>query len=302
MKENIACIKFRSCICKFSYRNIEKLELHDKCVIETDDGIECGVVIAFEDVEIEESNNTEDGSTLLFLKKNCAMCKCDTEKNTSVQKIKNKKNRVYFILRLATSDDKKQAETNEINAKEAYKVCKEKVLKHQINLKLVSSYYFLDRGKLLFEFTADQRVDFRELVKDLASYFKTRIELKQIGVRDEAKSVGGCGPCGREICCNVMGNAFEVITIKMAKEQGMPLATSKISGQCGRLMCCLAYEYKTYCEIKKDLPKIGTVVKFNESNATIKDINPISRKLLIETADRRLLYVDIENVVIEKGL
>lgn len=298
MKENIACVKFRSFICKFSYRYIEKLGLHDKCVIETDDGIEYGVVIGFEDVEIEESNNTEDGSTLLFLKKNCNMC----QKDTSEQKVNNKKNRIYFILRLATSNDKKQVETNDIDSKEAYIICKEKVLKHEINLKLVSSYYFLDRAKLLFEFTADQRVDFRELVKDLASHFKTRIELKQIGVRDEAKSVGGCGPCGREICCNVMCNAFEVITIKMAKEQGMPLATSKISGQCGRLMCCLAYEYKTYCEIKKDLPKIGTRIKFNESNAIIKDINPISRKLLIETEDKRLLYVDIENVVIEKGL
>jgi len=301
VKENIACIKFRSFICKFSYRNIEKLELHDKCVIETDDGIEYGVVIGFEDVEIDESNNTEDGSTLLFLKKNCDTCKSGAEKDASEQKVKNKKNRIYFILRLADSNDKKQVETNDIDSKEAYKICKEKVLKHEISLKLVSSYYFLDRAKLLFEFTADQRVDFRELVKDLASHFKTRIELKQIGVRDEARSVGECGPCGREICCNVMGNAFEVITIKMAKEQGMPLATSKISGQCGRLMCCLAYEYKTYCEIKKDLPKIGTAVKFNESKAIIKDINPISRKLLIETEDKRILYVDIENVVIEKG-
>ena len=301
MKENIACIKFRSYVCKFSYRNIEKLELHDKCIIETESGIEYGTILGFEDVEVEESNNTEDGSTLLFLKKHCDECKCDTEKNTSDKKPKSKKNRIYPVLRLATSDDKKQAETNEIDSKEAYKTFKEKIIKHDISLKLVSSYYFIDRAKLLFEFTADQRVDFRELVKDLASYFKTRIELKQIGVRDEAKSVGGCGPCGREICCNVMGNAFEVITIKMAKEQGMPLATSKISGQCGRLMCCLGYEYKTYCEIKKDLPKTGTVVKFNESKAIIKDINPISRKLLIETEDRRLLYVDLENVIIEKG-
>lgn len=293
MKERIACIKFRSSISKFSYRNIEKLEIHDKCVIETEEGIEIGVIISFEEVR----ENNDNDSTSVLKGQCCSNCKCSTETDNVASDSKNKKNKVYSVLRIANTDDNDRFERNGIDAKEAYTVCKEKVLHHEIDLKLVNAYYFLDRAKLLFEFTAVQRVDFRELVKDLASHFKTRIELRQIGVRDESKSIGGCGPCGRKICCNVMGS-FETITIKMAKEQGMPLTTSKISGQCGRLMCCLAYEYKTYCDIKKDLPKIGTKVKFNEINATIKDINPISRKLFIETEDHRLLYVNIDNVII----
>ena len=165
-----------------------------------------------------------------------------------------------------------------------------------MDLKLISSYYFLDRAKLLFEFIAEERIDFRELVKDLAAHFKTRIELRQIGVRDEARSIGGCGICGRELCCKVIKGKFETITIKMAKEQGMLLNTMKISGQCGRLMCCLAHEYKAYCALKKDLPKVGTKLVFNNVPAVIKELNPLNKKLLIETEDKRLIYISVSDL------
>ncbi len=316
MIEKIACVKYRSFISKFTYKNITDLTIYDKCIIETEEGVEFGNVLSFEEVEaeevLEESKNksSESGDNskdkkyqaksqahYLVEKVKCGCACADSDKTDSACSCKSSgKNKIFKILRIATDKDIEQYETNEKDSKEAYRICKDRVIEHELDLKLVTAYYFLDRSKLLFEFTAKQRVDFRELVKDLAANFKTRIELKQIGVRDEAKSVGGCGSCGREICCNIIGSSFETITIKMAKEQNMPLSTNKISGQCGRLMCCLAYEYSTYLEIKKELPKIGTGVRFNNVDAIIRDINIISRKLFIETEDKRFLYVDIKEV------
>lgn len=316
MIEKIACVKYRSFISKFTYNDITDIQIYDKCIIETEEGIELGNVLSFEEVEAEEGveasknqsnesgENTKDKKYqiksqvhYLIEKVKCA-CSCDaSDKTDSPCKCKaSGKSKIFKILRIADKKDVEQYNTNEQDSKEAYRICKDRVIVHELDLKLVSAYYFLDRSKLLFEFTAKQRVDFRELVKDLAANFKTRIELKQIGVRDEARSVGGCGSCGREICCNIIGNSFETITIKMAKEQNMPLSTNKISGQCGRLMCCLSYEYNTYLDIKKDLPKIGTAVRFNNVDAIIRDINIISRKLFIETEDKRFLYVDIKEV------
>ncbi len=164
------------------------------------------------------------------------------------------------VLRLATPHDDKLAEENREKEKEAYKVCKEKIQRHNLDMKLVDVEYTFDGNKILFYFTADGRIDFRELVKDLASVFRTRIELRQIGVRDETKILGGIGICGRPLCCYAHQSDFIPVSIKMAKEQNLSLNPSKISGVCGRLMCCLKYEQETYEDLNSRLPGVGDYV------------------------------------------
>lgn len=312
MIKNIAHIKFRgSNIGKFEHLHIENIKVKDACVIETDEGVEIGHVLNFEDVDVdllEEENNVhsdnienndeihEDNETINEDEISEELKDIAAEEENNSVKIKNNKNKIFNILRIADEKDLEQYKINMEDAAEAFKICKEKVNNHNLDLKLISSYYFLDRAKLLFEFIAEERIDFRELVKDLAAHFKTRIELRQIGVRDEARSIGGCGICGRELCCKVIKGKFETITIKMAKEQGMLLNTMKISGQCGRLMCCLAHEYKAYCALKKDLPKVGTKLVFNNVPAVIKELNPLNKKLLIETEDKRLIYISVSDL------
>ena len=165
------------------------------------------------------------------------------------------------IIRVATGEDKKQNEQNKKDEKEAFKICEKKIKEYKLDMKLMDVEYKFDKSKLLFFFTADERIDFRELVKDLASIFKTRIELRQIGVRDEVRRLGGNGVCGRELCCcSFLGN-FDTVSIKMAKEQNVSLNPSKISGNCGRLMCCLRYEQDVYEEKLKKIPGIGSIVE-----------------------------------------
>ncbi len=165
------------------------------------------------------------------------------------------------VIRIATEKDKKMRSDYKSKESEALKTCEEKVKKHGLPMKLIDAEYKYDGSKVIFYFTADGRIDFRELVKDLASIFRTRIELRQIGVRDEVKRCGGNGICGRELCCcSFLGN-FETVSIKMAKEQNISLNPSKISGNCGRLMCCLKYEQDVYEEKLKRLPRIGAIVK-----------------------------------------
>jgi len=164
------------------------------------------------------------------------------------------------IMRVATEEDKKKALENRNKEKEAYKICQEKIEKHNLEMKLVDAEYTFDNNKLLFYFTADGRVDFRELVKDLASVFRTRIELRQIGVRDETKILGGLGICGRELCCKTYLGEFAPVSIKMAKEQSLSLNPTKISGTCGRLMCCLKNESETYEYLNSRLPGNGETV------------------------------------------
>jgi cell fate regulator YaaT (PSP1 superfamily) len=161
------------------------------------------------------------------------------------------------VVRKATPGDLEQFEKNVQLEKDAYQFCQQKVKERGLNMKLVKTEVLLDRSKILFYFTAEKRVDFRELVRDLASQFRMRIEMRQIGVRDEAKMACGVGGCGRELCCASFLNRFDLVSVKMAKEQNLALNPSKISGVCGRLMCCLAYEYPTYMELKKSLPKVG---------------------------------------------
>ncbi|CVI71509.1 hypothetical protein NDGK_02246 [Clostridiales bacterium CHKCI001] len=164
------------------------------------------------------------------------------------------------VLRVATEADEKQAETNRQKEKDAFRICLEKIAKHKLEMKLIDAEYTFDNNKVLFYFTADGRIDFRELVKDLAAVFKTRIELRQIGVRDEAKILGGIGICGRELCCHTFLSEFAPVSIKMAKEQNLSLNPIKISGVCGRLMCCLKNEEETYEYLNSRLPNVGDTV------------------------------------------
>ncbi len=180
------------------------------------------------------------------------------------------------ILRVATEEDLKKVEKNKIKEKEAFKICEEKIAKHGLDMKLTEVEYTFDASKILFYFTADGRVDFRELVKDLAAVFKTRIELRQIGVRDEAKMLGGLGICGRPFCCHSYMGEFQPVSIKMAKEQGLSLNPVKISGTCGRLMCCLKYEQDAYEHLAKVTPKPGALVDTANGKGIVTESNLIS--------------------------
>jgi cell fate regulator YaaT (PSP1 superfamily) len=173
------------------------------------------------------------------------------------------------VVRMATPADVRKDEGNKEKEREAYKVGQDKIRHHELPMKLVETESLFDGSKLIFYFTAEGRVDFRELVKDLAATFKTRIELRQIGVRDEAKSIGGLGPCGRDLCCRTFLADFEPVSIKMAKEQNLPLNPIKISGVCSRLMCCLKYENDVYVDFKKRAPRLGTEVGTDEGDGRV---------------------------------
>ena len=194
------------------------------------------------------------------------------------------------VIRIATEQDEKQAEKNRQKEKEAFKICLEKIAKHKLDMKLVEAEYTFDNNKLLFYFTADGRIDFRELVKDLASVFRTRIELRQIGVRDETKIMGGIGICGRPLCCHTYLSEFAPVSIKMAKEQNLSLNQTKISGVCGRLMCCLKNEQETYEELNKKLPGIGDTVTLPDGiQGTVQSVNVLRQrvKVVVEVNDEK---------------
>jgi cell fate regulator YaaT (PSP1 superfamily) len=190
------------------------------------------------------------------------------------------------VIRAATQEDIRTLQENKEKEKEAFKICEGKIEAHGLQMSLVDVEYTFDRSKLLFYFTADGRVDFRELVKDLASAFRTRIELRQIGVRDESRMVGGFGICGRPFCCNTFLNDFQPVSIKMAKEQGLSLNPTKISGTCGRLMCCLKYEQDTYEHLLRVTPKVGAIVDTPDGKGRVIENNLITGMLKI-TLDRR---------------
>ena len=189
------------------------------------------------------------------------------------------------VIRIATSKDLKHYEENKKKEKEAFKICEDKIKKYKLDMHLTDVEYKFDNSKILFYFTADGRIDFRELVKDLASIFKTRIELRQIGVRDEVKRIGGNGVCGRELCCCSFLNDFETVSIKMAKEQNISLNPSKISGNCGRLMCCLKYEQDVYEDKLKRLPKIGSTVKTVDGEEIVDSIETLKEIVRIKFKD-----------------
>ncbi len=190
------------------------------------------------------------------------------------------------IKRKATEKDKKHYEENKRKEKEAFGIAIKNIKKHKLDMNLVDVEYKFDNSKILFYFTADGRIDFRELVKDLAAIFKTRIELRQIGIRDEIKRIGGNGICGRELCCCSHLANFETVSIKMAKEQNLSLTPSKISGSCGRLMCCLKYEQEVYEEKLKRLPKVGAIVKTEEGEGIVENVETLKEIVKVKIEDK----------------
>ena len=196
------------------------------------------------------------------------------------------------VIRMATAADEEIERRNKEKEKEAFKICLEKIAKHKLDMKLVEAEYTFDNNKLLFYFTADGRIDFRELVKDLAAVFRTRIELRQIGVRDETKIMGGYGICGRELCCHTFLSEFAPVSIKMAKEQNLSLNPTKISGVCGRLMCCLKNEEETYEYLNSRLPNVGDYVTTDDGlKGEVSSVNVLRQlvKVLVEVNDEKEL-------------
>lgn len=202
------------------------------------------------------------------------------------------------VIRIANERDDEQELLNKGKEKEAFNICLEKIKKHQLDMKLIDAEYTFDNNKVLFYFTADGRIDFRELVKDLAAVFKTRIELRQIGVRDETKIVGGIGICGRPLCCHSHLSEFIPVSIKMAKEQNLSLNPTKISGVCGRLMCCLKHEEETYEELNRRLPNVGDFVTTKDGlKGEVQSVNVLRQmvKVIVENNDEKEIheyYVD----------
>lgn len=219
-----------------------------KVIVETVQGIECG---------------------------ECAMANRSVDDEQIVKPLKK-------LVRIATEADLRKVEDNRKKEAEALKICEEKVAFFNLGMKLVNVEYAFDGSKILFYFTADGRVDFRELVKSLASVFKTRIELRQIGVRDEAKMLGGLGICGRPFCCSTFLGEFQPVTIKMAKEQGLSLNPTKISGTCGRLMCCLKNEQEAYEHLLHVTPKVGAIVDTSDGKGTVVEVNLLSGMLKVQ--------------------
>mgnify|MGYP001407036277 CR=1 FL=1 len=206
------------------------------------------------------------------------------------------------VLRIATEKDRLQVIANKNAAKEAFNIGLEKISEHQLEMKLIDVEYTFDRNKVIFYFTADGRVDFRELVKDLAAIFKTRIELRQIGVRDEAKMLGGIGPCGRMLCCSTFLGDFEPVSIKMAKDQNLSLNPTKISGLCGRLMCCLKYENEEYENAKEQLPDLGEYIDTTHGTGKVVGLNLMDRIVQIELVDQgKVIEYTLEEIV-EEGV
>jgi cell fate regulator YaaT (PSP1 superfamily) len=203
-------------------------------------------------------------------------------------------NREQKICRKATQADCERFDVQKNKEPSAYQVCREKILEHDLDMKLVSAHYCIDEKKILFYFTAENRVDFRQLVKDLVSIFKTRIELRQIGVRDEARVLGGMGVCGRTFCCHGVTDKLRAVSIKMAKEQNLTLNSMKISGPCGRLLCCLAYEYDTYRECRKALPSEGTRIKTGSGTLKVIDVNIFNGQAKLEDEEGSTLLLPFD--------
>ncbi|MBE6776839.1 MAG: stage 0 sporulation protein [Ruminococcaceae bacterium] len=238
----------------------------EKVIVETQNGNEIGIVS-------EANHMVEDENLVLPLKK---------------------------MLRIATDKDLKKVEENKKKAEDAFKICEELVEQHNLDMKLVEVEYSFDGSKIIFFFTSDGRVDFRELVKDLASRFHTRIELRQIGVRDEAKMLGGIGICGQPYCCKRFLNDFEPVSIKMAKEQGLSLNPTKISGSCGRLMCCLKYEEDAYSHLASITPRVGSTVKTPDGIGVVTDCNLVTGNLFVKLNDSESMPFKIHRDKVER--
>jgi len=210
------------------------------------------------------------------------------------------------VLRMATPEDDEKNAENKLREKEAFALCQEKIDKHKLEMKLIDVEFTFDNNKIIFYFTADGRIDFRELVKDLASVFRTRIELRQIGVRDEAKMIGGLGPCGRKLCCSSWLGDFDPVSIRMAKDQNLSLNPAKISGICGRLMCCLRYEHETYQHLDKQLPKVGKKIETLKGPGVViaRNLMTQSVKVVVEgkhERDREIIMLTVDKIENPRG-
>lgn len=199
------------------------------------------------------------------------------------------------IMRVASKEDIKTYEKNKIEAKKTIIEAKKIVNELNLDMNFINANYTLDKKKLILNFIADERVDFRELAKRIAAIYKTRIELRQVGVRDKSKEIGGIGPCGRVLCCATFLNDFNSVSINMAKNQNLSLNPTKINGLCGRLLCCLNYEDSTYTELKKKFPRLGSKIKVNNVEGKVSSINMFREKILIETEDKKLIEVDYKH-------
>ncbi|MEA5112793.1 MAG: stage 0 sporulation family protein [Geobacteraceae bacterium] len=208
---------------------------------------------------------------------------------------------IKTVLRSARPEDLESAARNRAKEKEAFDFCLNRIKERNMDMKLVRVEYLFDGSKAIFYFTADGRIDFRELVKDLAHAFRTRIEMRQIGVRDEAGMVGGIGICGRELCCASFLREFEPVSVKMAKEQNLALNPTKISGQCGRLLCCLSYEFETYCTLRKCLPKCGKRVKCGDTEGEVVKLNILEGTVTVRTDDQQELTLSGDDIRVEPG-
>jgi len=196
---------------------------------------------------------------------------------------------IVCIERPATKDDTDKAESNRVMEDDAFKICKEKIRDHRLDMKLVHVHFLLEEPKILFFFTAENRVDFRELVKDLVGVFRTRIELRQIGVRDEARIICGLGICGRGYCCNAVSDKLKPVSIKMAKDQNLSFNSMKISGPCGRLLCCLSYEYNFYSEQARLVPQVGARVSHENGTWSVTEVNMITGQVKMSDSDGRMV-------------
>ena len=256
----VGLVRLREAGQLMTYQIDGKIKVHDYVIVEADRGTDYGEVIEINDVDFSTKDSGENSSA------------------------------VKSVIRKLNSQDVQQIKSNKKEAKDAMRMCVRKIGEYKLAMKLVDAEYSFDKKKIVFYFTSEGRVDFRELVKELAKVFKIRIEMRQIGVRDEARLFGGVGPCGQRLCCIRFLKSFEPVSMKMAKLQRLPLSAGKISGICGRLMCCLFYEYKSYRELAKGLPKEGQNIDTPHGKGKVISVNVL----------RRLAYVDLGDGRIEK--
>ncbi len=262
------------------FKNTGKMYYFDPMELDVKSGM--GVIV-------ETARGIEFGNAVSDIK--------EIEEDEAILPLKN-------VIRIATQEDIDVHNDNVRKEKEAFDICIEKIAKHELDMKLIDVEYTFDGNKILFYFVADTRIDFRELVKDLASVFKTRIELRQVGVRDQAKAVGGLGICGRVICCASATGEFQPVSIKMAKEQGLSLSPTKISGTCGRLMCCLKHEQEAYEDAIKRMPGVGSIVETPEGTGVVTEVNLLRENMKVrldKETETDLLVCSLDEVkILEK--
>lgn len=261
----VKCIKLRNCyqVCDVDINDDIKVDFKSIYIVETEHGVDMG--------------------------QSCGCLKVRNGKDSGETKGK--------FLRLASEDDINKIPEIEAIEKKAFNICREKIVNRKLDMKLVSVKSLFDKTKIIFFFVAENRIDFRELVKDLAAVFRTRIEMRQIGVRDETRIVGGFGLCGRQLCCNYLNDDFEPVSIKMAKEQNLNLNSLKISGMCGRLLCCLGYEYNVYKELNTHLPAIDTKIKAGEKIYNVISVDTLKGQIRLRNEDH---IITVSNNDIEK--